>query len=593
MTKRVRTMLALLATALLAICILAVPALAEPKDEPYTVHPNGTVTFDNGSYPTAYKVTFNLPEGLEQPTIPDEIYEEGMRNALAVQNQDGTIDYYCWPDCASCFLFSLPDGYVLDSATVSPASAGKPELTIYDMNLKLSAPATVTVAMREVTYNHVDTDPATGISVAISSEDLPGLIEAGAKLSAPQITDAARLANIRQAVESNIAEVDEEDDYNVEQLKAFDVAYYDKFGDKYWGIAFETPTMIPLPDGWKVDGVRVYEYYEYQDEDTGTTERFASQTGFDESEDGTAVIVNGYGNCCYVLTYDSSAVPAGPLSLSDATVTVIGTQYYTGDPIIPEMQVELNNKILREGKDYTVSGFLNTLPGIGFATVKGTGNYTGSKTKIFIIWIGLMMNATVSEIADQVYTGSAIEPKVTVMYKDKLLVEGVDYKLTYSDNVEEGTASVKIENLSNYYGSKTVKFNIVKKTGWQNENGGWYCYDANGRLLKDTFVPEGGKYYYVGKDGKLVTGGWIKCGGRDYYIDKDWSLALNRWVEYAGKYYYFGSDAQIVTNAWFNNGADWYYIKANGQLAVNEWVSYQGHACHFNKYGICDYAAAA
>ena len=562
MAKRLRRMFGVLATALLAVCIFAMPAFAEPKDEPYTVHPDGTVTFDNGSYPTAYKVTFDLPEGLDEPYIPDEIFEEGTRNALAVENQDGTVDYYCWPDAASCFLFIPPDNYVLDSATVTPATAGETSLTVYDMYLTLSAPATVTVAMREVTYDHVDTDPATGISIAVSSEDVPGLEEAGATFKAPQITDADKLANIRAAIENDMAEMDLEGDYAIEELAAFDVAYYDSTGEKYWGISFQTPTTIPLPDGWGVDGVRLYEYYEYLDEETGDMERFASQTGFDESLDGKSVTVNGYGNCCYVLTYDSSAVPAGPLSLSNAEVTVIGTQVYTGNPIIPEMQVVLNNKILREGKDYTVSCILNTLPGIGIATVKGTGNYTGSKTKVFIIWIGLMANATVSEIPDQTYTGSAIEPKVTVMYNDKLLVEGVDYTLEYSDNVQPGTATVKIVNNSNYYGSKTVKFNIVKKTGWQNENGSWHYYNADGTRLKAGWATYNGTYYYFDKNGELLREGWVSYGGKWYYI-KDYVPMKSGVVEFNGNYYYIENYNPVV-NRWVYSNGYWYHFNGQG-----------------------------
>ena len=129
----------------------------------------------------------------------------------------------------------------------------------------------------------------------------------------------------------------------------------------------------------------------------------------------------------------------------------------------------------------------------------------------------------------------------------------------------------------------TYKAAPSAKTGWQNVNGGWYYYNADGTLLKDAFVPKDGKYYYVGKDGKLVTGGWIQYGGASYYIDSDWSLALNRWVENDGAYYYFDENAQLVANGWKQIGGKSYYFDENAQLAVNRFVQYGSAWYYFDE----------
>ena len=129
----------------------------------------------------------------------------------------------------------------------------------------------------------------------------------------------------------------------------------------------------------------------------------------------------------------------------------------------------------------------------------------------------------------------------------------------------------------------TYKAAPSAKTGWQNVNGGWYYYNADGTLLKDAFVPLGGKYYYVGKNGRLVTGGWIQYGGASYYIDADWSLALNRWVENGGAYYYFDENAQLVANGWKQIGGKSYYFDENAQLAVNRFVQYGSAWYYFDE----------
>ena len=80
-------------------------------------------------------------------------------------------------------------------------------------------------------------------------------------------------------------------------------------------------------------------------------------------------------------------------------------------------------------------------------------------------------NLTV-EIAESVYTGTTVTPKVTVYYQGKdggsriLLTEGTDYSLTYGNNIASGKnkGSVKISGIGpDYGGDVTVKFNIGKK----------------------------------------------------------------------------------------------------------------------------------
>ena len=69
-----------------------------------------------------------------------------------------------------------------------------------------------------------------------------------------------------------------------------------------------------------------------------------------------------------------------------------------------------------------------------------------------------------ARVSDRAYTGSAQEPKPTVVAAGSVLKEGTDYTLSYSNNVNVGTASVTIKGKGNYRGSVTNNFKIYKDT---------------------------------------------------------------------------------------------------------------------------------
>lgn len=61
------------------------------------------------------------------------------------------------------------------------------------------------------------------------------------------------------------------------------------------------------------------------------------------------------------------------------------------------------------------------------------------------------------------YDGSEKKPVATVTLEGAQLVEGTDYQVTYSDNVDAGTATVTIEGIGNYGGMVQKSFTILPK----------------------------------------------------------------------------------------------------------------------------------
>ena len=62
-------------------------------------------------------------------------------------------------------------------------------------------------------------------------------------------------------------------------------------------------------------------------------------------------------------------------------------------------------------------------------------------------------------------TGSEIKPAPTLTYSGKTLTKGTDYKLTYENNINVGTATVTANavNGGKYTGSKSMTFKIIPK----------------------------------------------------------------------------------------------------------------------------------
>ena len=75
----------------------------------------------------------------------------------------------------------------------------------------------------------------------------------------------------------------------------------------------------------------------------------------------------------------------------------------------------------------------------------------------------------IDSIPDEVYTGSDINPHITVKDQDgKVLTENTDYKVSYSNNINVGNADVNITGINQYADYKgSAAFKITENTLWQ------------------------------------------------------------------------------------------------------------------------------
>ena len=69
---------------------------------------------------------------------------------------------------------------------------------------------------------------------------------------------------------------------------------------------------------------------------------------------------------------------------------------------------------------------------------------------------------SIEDIASVTYTGSAKKPNVTVKDGEKVLTLNTDYTVSYTNNVNAGTATVTITGKGNYTGSVSKNFTINK-----------------------------------------------------------------------------------------------------------------------------------
>ena len=96
-------------------------------------------------------------------------------------------------------------------------------------------------------------------------------------------------------------------------------------------------------------------------------------------------------------------------------------------------------------------------------TEDGTWQFTMPEANVWIkvTYTKNLQDAWIQAIANQTYTGSAIEPTIEVKDGETTLVANTDYTVAYTNNTEVGEATVTVTGAGNYSGTATTTFYIL------------------------------------------------------------------------------------------------------------------------------------
>lgn len=176
---------------------------------------------------------------------------------------------------------------------------------------------------------------------------------------------------------------------------------------------------------------------------------------------GTATVtVKGKGKLSGTksVTFKINAEP-----IKNAVITYNNSLTYNGSTLSPAVTVKYGNATLKKNTDYTVAYSNNVNAGTGTITITGKGIYGGSVKKTFTIKkLGISATA-VSGTGNKVYTGSVIKPVPAVKVGGRTLKNGTDFTVSYKNNTEPGTATLKVTGKGNYSGSVSKTFKITAR----------------------------------------------------------------------------------------------------------------------------------
>lgn len=147
--------------------------------------------------------------------------------------------------------------------------------------------------------------------------------------------------------------------------------------------------------------------------------------------------------------------------INKSTILNVKKSYvYTGNSIKPVPVVTINRYVLLPKVDYTLSYSGNINAGIAKITIKGKGEYIGSKVVTFRITPKSVKQLKFTKIKKQRYTGKAIKPNVSAKYGKRKLKRKIDFTIVYRKNRKKGTAVVYVKGKGNYTGTKRLTFQI-------------------------------------------------------------------------------------------------------------------------------------
>ena len=175
---------------------------------------------------------------------------------------------------------------------------------------------------------------------------------------------------------------------------------------------------------------------------------FESKTvGYTEAPAAQTVTITNTGNQTVTVTLPTSTnytITAGTgFANGTATLAPNGTAEFTVRPVTG-LDADSHSETLTISSNHTTSAEVSLA---------------------FTVEPKSLVDAQVNVTGDYTYDGNEKKPSgsaVTVTLNDETLTESTDYELTYSNNVNAGTATVQVTGKGNYTGTATGSFTIAK-----------------------------------------------------------------------------------------------------------------------------------
>ena len=206
--------------------------------------------------------------------------------------------------------------------------------------------------------------------------------------------------------------------------------------------------------------------------------------------------------------------------------TDLGSFQWTGrsvKPSIGDIVSEDDGSVLKQGTDYELEYENNVDPGTATVTVKGIGKYKGYEQSFTYTIEHRTFHLDHYQNHDNIgtvkWTGKEVNylpENIVSDHNETVLEKEKDYKVEYTDNIEPGTASIKIIGINDYKGCElNFTYTIEPDCGY----GGFYAeMHQNGTDL--------GKFDWTGSDVQPYLGKILckHCNkelevGNDYIIE--------------------------------------------------------------------------
>lgn len=211
----------------------------------------------------------------------------------------------------------------------------------------------------------------------------------------------------------------------------------------------------------------------------------------------------------------------------------LGSVEYTGSEVrYPISNVtDKTGKVLSEGTDYKLVYSDNTKPGVANVQIVGLNDYDGCTLSFTYTIVdhdgesGFHNNLYTdgADMGSYAYTGEEVKPSIGLMYSNynqTFLIEGVDYKVEYSNNINPGTATAKVIGIGRYAGHEmsftyTIKNkSFAAKDHKDGENLGTLKWTGKAQTMKlgDMIDPIDGHVLKEGTDYKIVYSDNVDAG---------------------------------------------------------------------------------